>query len=491
MRTKGSPCSMALLVLLFLLFLPAFPARAVDPSRPIFENLQTVYTSRDGLPGESMNEVFQDSRGYLWIGTFNGVVRYDGARFRVFPQEMGLDLQVRSANVITEADDGAVWIGTNGDGVVRFTGEKATLTTQREGLPSDVVRTMVADGSGGVFAGTSAGLARVDGDGKVSTPFQDRLGRVHVEMLYVDRAGNLWASTRGGSLFRMGRRGADPPEEVRLPGVASVLVMLEDRKGRLWFGTRGGGLFLREGDALSDESARARVSGRAVNALCEDRQGALWVGSDAGVTRLFEGRVDRFDATNGLVDDQVNRFREDHEGNVWIATSRGGVTRLSEGKAIPLTTRQGLVNDTVNAVLQDREGSFWIGTDRGLSVFRDGAFVDHPMARAVASLRVRHVAEDRSGRIWLSTYPDRGVFVWDHGKIRTISAADGLTGNRCRMTTEDSSGAIWIATTNGLNRLKEGRIETFTTKNGLADEYVLGVFEDSRRDVWIAVSYTL
>ncbi len=485
MRTKGTPCSIVFLVLLSL---SASELGAVDPSRPIHESMQTVYTSRDGLPGESMNEVFQDSRGYLWIGSFNGVVRYDGARFRVFPQGMGLELQVRSADVIAEADDGAVWIGTNGDGLVRFTGEKATPITQREGLPSDVVRTMVADGSGGVFAGTIAGLARVDRDGKVSIPFPNLLGPVHVEMVFFDRAGNLWVSTRSGSLFRMARRGADPPEEVRLPGVSSVLVMLEDGRGRLWFGTRGGGLFVSEGKNVSDESARVGFSGRAVNTLCEDRHGALWIGSDAGVARLFEGRVDRFDAKNGLVDEQVNRLREDHEGNVWIATSRGGVTRLSEGKAIALTTRQGLVNDTVNAVVEDREGTFWIATDRGLSVFRDKAFVDHPLARAVASLRVRHAMEDRSGRIWLSTYPDRGVFVWDHGTIRTISTADGLTGNRCRMAVEDSSGAVWIATTNGLNRLKDGRIETFTTRSGLADDYVLGVFEDSRKDLWVATN---
>ena len=472
-------------VLLAACLLAAPPAAAVDPGRPIDENVRTVWTPRDGLPGATISEVFQDARGYVWIGSFNGLVRFDGARFEPLPSD---GPTIRSATAIVEATDGALWIGTHGDGLVRIAGGKWTAVTEKEGLPGDSIRALCRDGSGGVYAGTGDGAARVDASGAVRPIADGALPKEAVELVHLDRQGSLWVSFRSGAFHRVARHGAGPSEEVALRGVTPVLSLLEARDGTFWFGTRDGRLLHAARGGIEDLSPVLGLAAKPVNTLLEDAHGAIWAGTDAGVFRLHDGTVSRFDAANGLSDDQVNRIREDHEGNVWIATARGGVTKLSDGKFVTLTTRNGLPNDTVNCVARDRDGALWIGTDRGLGVLRGGAFVDHPAAREVGSARVRHVTRDRAGRMWVSTYDGRGVLVFDGAGVRSLSKADGLTGDRCRMVLEDRSGVVWIATTTGLNRLEKGRVRTYTRADGLGDDYILSIHEDSARNLWIGTN---
>ncbi len=482
--TKAAP-------LIWLLVLAPFrpdSVLAIAPDRPLFQNLRTTWTSKDGLPGDTVTEVLQDSFGYVWVGTFNGVVRFDGVHFHSFLNEENQEGAPRSATVFAEGPDRAFWIGTNGDGVVRYAKGSFSTFTKKEGLPSDVVRALTLDSAGNVYVGTSEGIARISTTGAVSVPFREKLPGVSVETLLLDTSGVLWCAVRSGPLHRIEIRNSGAVSVEGSLEVMSVLSMMEDQEGCLWIGTRGGKLFKRKAGTLSDVSSLAGLSGGAVNGLLKDSHGAIWVSTDTGLSRIYKGAVSRYDSSNGLSDDQVNRVQEDHEGNIWIATNRGGVSKLSEGKFSTITSQQGLANDIVNAILQDRDGNTWIATDRGLSVYRGGVFINHPLAAEVGPLRVRHVYQDRVGRIWVSTYGDRGVFVYDGTQTKTLSQTDGLTGNRCRMVFEDRSGVMWIATTSGLNRLENGQIRTFTKRDGLADDYILSVFEDSRRNLWVGTN---
>jgi ligand-binding sensor domain-containing protein/HPt (histidine-containing phosphotransfer) domain-containing protein len=501
------------------------PAFALDPRKAVTQYVHTVWQVEQGLPANSVNAIAQTPDGYLWLGTHEGLARFDGARFTAF--DAGNTQGIRSNYILALLVDraGTLWIGAYNGGLTRFKNGTFAAYTPADGLPGNTVSAICDDGAGGLWVGTDGGGLSHFQDGKFTT-YTTKAGLLSDEItaLSVDRLGTLWIGAGAGlNQWTGGRFSAYTTKE----GLASnkITSIHEDRQGRLWIGTQGG-LNRIEGGRITTHAFR-RQPADSVNTISEDRDGNLWVGTfGGGLFRLKDGEVAGLTTKDGLPHDNITAIFEDHESNLWIGTYGGGVSRLKDEKCTVFGLKEGLSNDVATTVYEDRAGNVWIGTDEGLNQLKDGNVTIYTTKNGMSHNGVWSVLEDREGNVWVGTHghlnrlkdgrftvfterdgfrqavyamcQDRegsvwfgtgggGLVRWKDGAFTTYSTTDGLTHTVVLALHQDRAGNLWIGTAGGgLNRWRDGRFTAITTKDGLSSDIVKCIYEDAEGVLWVS-----
>ncbi len=454
-------------------------ARGLDPARALTQYLHQVWTTDEGLPQNSVNAIAQTRDGYLWLGTEEGLVRFDGARFTILDKSnTAAFASAQAIHALFEDRDGTLWVGTVA-GLVRLAGGRLSRYDD-ERLREEPVSTLYEDRQGTLWVGTNDGLFAL-ADGRLARySTDDGLASNQVNALFQDRSGALWIGT-GEGLHRFADGAFTVYHQADGPSENLITAIEEDRDGRLWLGTRGGLYFL-QGDALHPY---APGDTDAVWALWADPQGSLWIGMDRGLRRLRAGRLDVFAEREGLSEDRVISLYHDEEGSLWIGTLGRGLQRLWDGKFTAYTTAEGLSHDMVTTVYEDAGGALWIGTDGGgLNRLQDGTFTTYTTAEGLSSDIVTSVYEDGQGALWIGTLGG-GLNRLYRGRFTAYTTAQGLPSNRIYGLYEDSRGALWIATTAGLVRYRNGAFKTYTTDDGLSSNEITTFTEDAEGALWI------
>ena len=495
-----------------------------------------VWTTDDGLPENSANSIVQTPDGYLWLGTYEGLVRFDGVSFEVFDRTNTPELTTNTVYELLVDREGALWVGTSGAGLLRRKEGAFTAFTSRDGrsgFRGDVVRTLFESRDGTLWVGTDTGLYRRRGEAFVRLGSGEGLASEAVRALAEDREGRLWVGTVGG-LFRLDRPGA-PGERFRqvatregLSG-AVVRALLVDGRDRLWVGTSGG-LDLQEGEGLPFRhyGVAEGLSMDIVTALYEDRQGTLWVGTNGqGVDRLEDGVVSHLPPSSAVGEAIVYGLAEDREGSLWVGTYARGLHRLRRSAFTPFTVRDGLPHDIVKGLGEGRDGSLWVATNGGgLARLHQGRFAALGRREGLSSDIVITVVEDRRGDVWVGTYLAGLDLVRGGRVVRTYTTADGLPdqhvtallegrdgelwvgtygggvarlqenrftawgpavlGNGVvRTLLQGRGGEVWVGTNEGLARISGARAESFGSGQGLRPGGVVSLHEDERGDLWL------
>jgi diguanylate cyclase (GGDEF)-like protein len=435
-----------------------------------------AWGTEDGLASNLALAVRQTPEGFLWLATYEGLVRFDGHTFRTFAEGEIPGIRRASFQRLAVDRDGALWAASEAGGVVRHAGGEWRVFTARDGLSSDHVTALFPDADGSVWVGTRAGVSRI-ADGRVAhLPIP---GTPSVTALARGRDGALWMGTvaggvlrlRAGILTRFGRASGLGDDRVTALGV--------DRDGTVWVGTFGGVARIR-GDRVERLTRGARPA--PVNDLLQDGEGAWWLAADNGVFRLEGDSVVPVVRPGGEPFTQVQGLTRDREGSVWAGSRQGGLFRLREAGVRMLTRREGLPHDFANAVTGDGDGGVWIGT-RGGAVHRTGdgrvAFRGVPPGDPV----VRDLLRGRTGDVWLAT--NGGLARLRDARAERLTTRDGLPDDRARVLLEDRDGALWVGTSNGLARWAGGRFTRFGRADGLPDGYVLSLHQDRRGTVWV------
>ncbi len=467
-------------------------------------------TNEDGLSQLSIMALHQDRLGFMWIGTEDGLNRYDGQEFRVYEHRPD-DQTSLSQNwvwAIDEGDDGVLWVGTNQGGLNRF--DPTTDSFERIGnrdpeAPQDV-RAVEVGASGDVWIGSELGLSRLDPRTRaceaVAIPGFDR--GPHVLALLEDGRGTLWVGTLRNGLFRLDSRDG-VVEAVRLEGATEVRSLFASEDGRLLVGTVGHGLFVLDRAGQVVENLRhldddpTSLSNDAVHAVLEDRAGALWVGTDSGLNLRSAGATGfaryyhQSNRANSLAEDLIKRLYQDRGGVVWIGTHQRGLDRTA-----PLTNAfahythdpaqdGSLSHNAVTSFATDASGDLWIGTlGGGLNRMNDERDVtavwrhDPEDPASLSDNRTMALLADRRGDFWVGTF--------DHGLNRLRSdgrsfdrfvagppGSGQLPANGVMSLYEDPHGDLWVGTfRGGLSRFERSS-ETFESwLNDPLDETTLG-----------------
>jgi signal transduction histidine kinase/ligand-binding sensor domain-containing protein/CheY-like chemotaxis protein/HPt (histidine-containing phosphotransfer) domain-containing protein len=470
-------------VLWLLLGNGAAPAR--EQTRPVSQYRWDVWQKEDGLPQNSVTSILQTSDGYLWLGTLEGLVRFDGQRFVVFDRQNTSELRDNNIFALYEARDGSLWIGTDGGGLVRYRDGKFALYSTQQGLPHDKVRALAEDPQGVLWIGTESGLAQFKDDKFTRYVIQAGSTQVGVTALRVTRDGNLWVGTDGGGLSRY-RDGAIKTFTTR-SGLANdrVHTLYEARDGALWIGTDGGLSVLRDGQ-FSSYTKQDGLANETIWAIHEAHDGSLWIGTDGGgLSRFSDGRFTTYSSAQGLSQDVVWAIYEDREGSLWVGTEGGGLNRLAERRFGLYDAANGLLHNSVWSVYEDREQTLWVGTEAGLTRLKDGQFSSFTNSQdGLAPGRVWSIYQDRSGALWAGT--DSGLSVLREGRWTTYTSKQGLPANAVTALGEDWTGNLWIGTDGGgLARLDNGRFVIFTTQDGLPDNHIKALLEDQAGNFWL------
>lgn len=402
------------------------------------------YDTRDGIPQIQISSVHQDQRGYLWLGTYGGLARYNGSEFALYDDERGLSTSY--INVVDSGPDGTVWVGT-ARGLCRQVESRFHCVN-----PPGMDQIMVNDlqvGSAEVWVAADEGLFRHTVDRLEPVRQWATVESKAVHSLALDGQDRLWVATQAG-LYRLE---ADKAVPVSLPAEHPAVYEVEVSGGQLWAGT-GGQLF----------------------ALALDGDSETFVEHDVP---LPEGT-------------RINDIEFDDEGRLWLATPEG-LVRGRPGEFEHLTTRDGLPNKRTLALTRDREGLVWVATDQGLVKVLSGPFEGYSVDSGLLASFVRTINEDDQQRLWLGTREGLQIVPridgrWDIDASTTLTREDGLPDNRVYSIAFGGEGWSWIATAQGVVRWQQGQgvVERIDRDSGLPEQEVHALLIDRSDRLWIS-----
>jgi len=505
---------------LALLVCAAAPAASVaDSSLPDY--VLTAWATEKGSPPGDVFALAQDADGYLWLGTPNGLIRFDGAQFTPWttlsPEQA---LPSGPVHSIVGAADGSLWVGFGGGGgIVRIVQGKVVPQARSEGAPAGATA-MIQDRQGTIWVANRAGVFRFVNGKWTLLGKEDGYHGAEAYSLYEDRAGRLWIGTAAGVYRRSGEslelvdtqatnvqsltEDADggiwvtdsrdivrklsthtAPQhtrDIRLP--AGAWRVLRDSRNQIWIAAFGGGLLrIRDPIARSPLVERFEYEHRLAGSprsLLEDRDGNVWVGMRGGLLRLSERSFSSVGPLDGLTNEGVRTATVGSDGSVWIATGHA-LNRFTG------TSRKSYDVPSTMGLHSDRHGTLWVASSQSVSRLRGEAFerVEIP---GVASSRIMALTTDTQDRLWLCTAL-RGVMVWDGTLLSTFDDQPELKNRACQSIFTDSQGRVWIGLlTAGAAVHDRGRFRFFGAREGLPRGTVLAITEDGRGGVWLSTS---
>ena len=471
-------CGLLAAVLLALLLLPPVARAAGDDGQARYA--AAVYDNASGMPFSEANLTIQTPDGFIYIGSYGGLTRFDGRSFEAVEG-------VSSAVSLYVDSRDRLWVGTSEMGAVCIDGGSLTVYGAEAGLTSSSVRGFCEEENGDILMATRSGLFVLDGAGQIREIRDERFVGKYFLALVGDGLGNVYGVVRDEALFML--RGEEVVHWWTLEEAGfdtEVVYPDPSRSGYVYFGTEGSELYY--GSMAEPVSALKRIdlgSVTGINWLLKDRD-RLWVCAGDGMGYLdAEGSFTRMDQLP--VKNAFEHIFKDREGNLWVSSSRRGVMKLSPGIFTDVTAIAGMGNRVVNAVMQ-AGGRLYIGTDTGL-VVTDERFspTEDPASALLGEVRVRSITADAEGKLWFGTYSGLGLVCMDAetGEYRCYTQKDGLPSDFVRDALQLSGGDMLVSTSEGFCRLREGTVvRTFGPGDGL-NTTVLCMCEASDGTVYI------
>ena len=482
--------------------------------------LATVWQTEQGLPQNSVNALLQDREGYLWIGTFGGLARFDGERFRAFDLAGTPGFGSNRILSLYESRSGALWIGTMDGGLIRLENGVATTFTDRDGLPSRFISSITGDAEGNVWIKSSRGVAKFAG-AKLEA-YATHQGMAIREFYLQARDGSMWFRC-GTDLVRSGADGSIATLHVRRP---SVFLVHEARDGSVWIGVRDEYRLVRYYQGVFSDVPLPPIGRRGLTAwapeyiltMAENTDGELLLLTPAGLVRTVGGSLSSPQPislpANGAELPKVRGLLADREGNLWVGMIGKGLLRLRPAPLTAYAKEEGLSDSGFYTVFQDREGRIWLGGDllywfdghrfhsipgvkdiRAIAQTGDGdlwfggygglyrwrsGMLSHFKVEAPA---VASIYQDREGTLWIGgSMEDRpgGLYRFREGKLDQIP---GISGVRNIIGGRD--GGLWVAAIEGLFYGRGGKVFRYEQNRSLPG-HIRDIYQDSTGTLWLA-----
>ena len=453
-------------------------------------------TMNDGLLSNAVRNIVQDPYGFIWLGTDNGLCRYDGTQVQPYRiAQLGISQYV-SALLTTED---AVYVGTE-KGVFRLT----QTVQQFEQLPMDinsVVTSLAIDKEGNLWAATMEdGVWRYVV--KTGQAKQYQLNKSHngAAQVFIDNANQVWTTTNWGKPFvqRLNRlHDRFEPVELTYSQDYNGLRMLQTHDGRIWLGTWEEGLLLMHADGRLEQVLSPTLTkvGNHIHALFERDDDTICIGCDDGVicfnpkTREWKRLMDD---NRGARDRFVYAITSDMEGGLWVGTFYGGVHYVSpvSKRFEAFTIGTGLTGNVISRFCEDKNGRIWVASDDGgLMCYspKEGRFLDYPH-QDVLGRQNAHALSFSGDELWVGTYTS-GVFVLniETGSLRQYTQTQdptSLDNPSCYALYTDMRGWTWVGTMDGLNLYN--RTENCFERICKMEAMVIDIDEDWNSRLWVS-----
>ena len=506
------------------------PAQSLrlDASKELTQFIHDSWEVDNGLPQNSVRALAQTSDGYIWVGTDDGLARFDGVSFTIYDKSNVASFGGGDAIRALQTDSsGVLWIGTLGSGLVKYQDGTFThdefipaesishisydhagrmwvgswdeglfvvdqLTVKQfsteTGLATNFVTTLFEDTEGTMWVGTREGLHYIEDESVHRFARNSSLTSPYITAIQKDSTGYLWVGTLDGLDRLSGSMVVGVPDGIALQSGVRTLYL--DDSGVLWLGTAQDGLWRYDEKRFSSITTAGNMTSNRILSLLADREGSLLIGTEmGGLNRLRDAIFTPISTLENLSSDMAYALIEDRSGNMWIGTDGGGLNRISPDNIITTYTEQdGLTSNIIMSLENSSDGGLWIGTmGSGLTRYQNGRFLDYRNRVALPSPRIFALKESPSGELWIGT--DGGLSRWANGNTTTYTVDDGLASNFITTLHIDTDGSIWAGTSDaGISIFQDGEFQIISASDGLASNSVLDLYQDENGDIWIGTS---
>ena len=443
------------------------------------------FTTSNGLLRNSVHYMMEDSKGRIWLDYGDGkVTSYDGQGFTHYTDGSNRMVIYGGNNSILEDREGKIWFRNMAGGLTRFDGRTFTYLTRKEGMNSNAVRCMMQDSKGNFWIGThGAGISKYDGKSFTWFTKQDGLNHNIVSAIVEDRNGIMWFGTDSGITRYDGRAFT---QYYQKDGLSDNLVgsAVMDNKGVLWFGTYLKGLTRYDGRNFTQVTEREGIPVNRINKLTKDSQGNLWLATESGAFYLRTGNFIRYDMTNAGFNGTLSTIIET-SGKKSLLGAKG--LHLFDFQSLQtLKDRDSLSDTQIIDILVDKKGNTWFGTPNGLFRF-DGHYIHQfTTLQGLPHNLISCLLEDSKGMIWIGTH--KGICRFDGNKIYQLKDESGMMGNWIVNIFEDGKGDVYISNSNGFSIFDGKNLTHLTRREGLLDDFIRDIREDRYGSKWLSTS---
>ncbi len=444
-------------------------AFALDPNKAFEHYVSNTWSIQEGLPQISALTIAQDHTGYIWVGTQNGLARFDGVRFSTYTPETEPKLPGIYIHALLVGRDGRLWIGTYKGLALYENGRFRTITAtgMRHDQTLDVgALAEMADGR--IVVGSDAGVFEVDGDRLVQWSNGPRPA-----LSLLARADGLWVGGNG-VVTRLRKAGVEPEAmPLGMNATAQGVTHLAEAQGQIWAGTTQG-LYFREADAWVRYDEDATLAHAPINSILRDRADNLWVSTNSDFMRLRAAHVVEYINPSLRSARSVVASFEDREGNLWLGSQLEGLSRIWNGWTRRHSISTGLNDPIVWSLARGPDGLLWVGGNNGLSTFDGkgftlivpGSALPHPQAYNLLA---------ETGQVWIGTR--HGMAIWRNGKLETPPLYAPMASAQINGIRRDGNGDLWFPTTDGLFFQHGQTLHRFGATDGLSNTSVRTMLE--------------
>ncbi|MFI5150300.1 MAG: two-component regulator propeller domain-containing protein [Bacteroidia bacterium] len=445
------------------------------------------YSVQDGIAQSQVYSIFEDSRGFLWMGTRGGgLSRYDGLNFKTYTIQDGLADNFVSC--IAEDAGHNLLIGTN-QGLSIYDGKRFFNFNLQDGNGVVYVQAI----AGGKWIGTNRGLYCMHEGVPVKV---SKCPRENILSLLITPDGNLWAGTNGnGALCLPGCDTSVAP----LPystgkglGKTQVYALCSDRNHKLIASTNGAGIYQLNGDYFNHWIVNNPLNKKQIFGMLPDSKGNLWFATPTDGVCKWNGADSSFTflgENEGLANNHVRCMLEDSRGDFWFGTSGGGVSKYSGQAFVHYSKSNGLSGNFVYSVYRDSHDRLWIGSgDKGVCMYDGKSFTPYSEKEGFHNYKVKVITEDKDSLLWFGT-EGQGVFIFDENNFIPVPE---LKGKFIRDIIRDQQQNMWIATAGaGIYKLSPGagknRFEVIHIRGrDLPSDRINALAEDKQGRIWFA-----
>ena len=475
----------------------------VDPTNNREGYAAYLYDNTNGLPTSEANAIAETSDGFIWIGSYGGLIRYDGNTFERFSSTTG----IASVENLYVDDRDRLWIGTNDNGAAvmdRYGNVK--MFNKGDGLPSASVRAFAEDSEGRIYLATTQGVAVADPELNIKLVDDSLINNEYIRRLETGADGIIYGLTMGGAIFTLDDEkvtGYYSPDQL---GVVDVHSFHIDpfNPGYLYLGTKGSKVFYGNlTDGFPGKDAIVVAPLEYINSIISVGN-SLWICANNGVCEYKNNKVLSLD--NIPLHSNIESVMVDYQGNLWFASSRQGVMKIVPDQFSDVFEKYGLEDGVVNSTCM-LDDQLFIGMDTGLKVVdKNGVVNSIPLESSVTAggknlgykelmllvgdVRIRSIIKDSSDRLWISTFDKLGIVRYDHGKVVVFTRDDGIPATgasdsvRVRTVVERSDGSFIAACTGGVAVIKDDKIvKTYGAEAGMSNTEILTVAEGKNGDI--------
>ncbi|WP_295153807.1 HD domain-containing phosphohydrolase [uncultured Ruminococcus sp.] len=449
-----------------------------------------LYNADSGLPTSEANAVLSSSDGFIWIGGYSGLIRYDGTNFERQDSSGG----ITNVNALFEDSKGRLWVGTNDNGVVCLYKDHSEHYSYSDGLGSASIDCFAEDTSGNIIVGTKIGIYYFDQGMNIRPISDSQIRESFIMQLASDGEGAVCGVTKDGAVFRIkDLRVTDyyNGDDIGTSTLTSVMPSPE-KAGEVWLGSEQGTVFrgsfedyfrslesypliYTPDDEVTDTETEAVFSEPVP--FIYFASGRIWAITSSKVFYTDENGV--FTQLEDIpLNGGIENMTEDWEGNLWFASRRQGVMKIAANKFFVLTEHAHIEQRIVNSTCK-HQGNIYIGTDTGLQIVdRDNKPVSNDLSEYLGNTRIRCMTEDKNGDLWVSTFTNSlGLVCYtSEGDILSFTEDDGLPSKQVRCTAAAADGSVLVGTNGGLAVIRDRKIVKVTDSDkGLVNTVLLTV----------------